>query len=55
MGADACLQCLSGLRGEVSAALGIPEVDLELSMGMSGDFEQAVCFSPDSLSTCEPF
>ena len=35
-------QCLSGLREEVSKELGIAAEDIELSMGMSGDFEQAV-------------
>lgn len=34
--------CLKGVRSEVSQALGLPEEDLELSMGMSGDFEQAI-------------
>lgn len=38
----ACLQCLSGLRAEIGKELGIPEDEIELSMGMSGDFEQAV-------------
>jgi len=34
--------CLQACRQEVSAALGIPASDLELSMGMSGDFEAAI-------------
>jgi uncharacterized pyridoxal phosphate-containing UPF0001 family protein len=29
-------------RDEVAAALGIPADEIELSMGMSGDFEAAV-------------
>lgn len=36
------VQILSDCRTEVCEALGIPEDQLELSMGMSGDFEQAV-------------
>lgn len=35
-------QCLKEVRSEVSKVVGLPEEDLELSMGMSGDFEQAV-------------
>ncbi|KAL4457402.1 hypothetical protein ABPG75_012267 [Micractinium tetrahymenae] len=35
-------QCLSDCRKAVAEALGLPEAELELSMGMSGDFEQAV-------------
>jgi uncharacterized pyridoxal phosphate-containing UPF0001 family protein len=34
--------CLMQCRAEVAKALGVPEDSLELSMGMSGDFEQAV-------------
>ncbi|KAL4441034.1 hypothetical protein ABPG77_010465 [Micractinium sp. CCAP 211/92] len=34
--------CLSDCRKAVAEALGLPEAELELSMGMSGDFEQAV-------------
>jgi hypothetical protein len=33
---------LSLCRERVAAALGLPADDLELSMGMSGDYEQAV-------------
>lgn len=36
------LKCLAECRTRVSQALQIPEDALELSMGMSGDFEQAV-------------
>ena len=36
------LQTLFECRQQVSKELGIPEEELELSMGMSGDFEQAV-------------
>lgn len=35
-------ECLSTCRAEVCAALGLPEGEVELSMGMSGDFEQAI-------------
>ncbi len=34
--------CLASCRAEVVAALGVATDSLELSMGMSGDFEQAV-------------
>ena len=36
------LQCLSECREKVCEALGLKAEDVELSMGMSGDFEQAV-------------
>jgi len=35
-------QALSNCRTNVCKALGVPEALCELSMGMSGDFEQAV-------------
>ena len=35
-------ESLSACRAEVCAALGLPEGEVELSMGMSGDFEQAI-------------
>jgi len=35
-------QALANCRSEVCKALGIPEEQCELSMGMSNDFEQAV-------------
>jgi len=34
--------CLSQCRKDVAEAVGMPESDLELSMGMSGDFEAAI-------------
>ncbi|KAG2486133.1 hypothetical protein HYH03_015226 [Edaphochlamys debaryana] len=34
--------CLAQCRAQVAAALGRAEADLELSMGMSGDFEAAI-------------
>ena len=44
-------QCLKEVRTEASKLLDIPEDDIELSMGMSGDFEQAVSMIT-SLHTC---
>eukprot|EP00899_Mesostigma_viride_P021263 jgi/Mesvir1/29138/Mv18435-RA.1 len=35
-------RCLSDCRRQVGSALGLLEQDLELSMGMSNDFEQAI-------------
>ncbi|KAK9902621.1 hypothetical protein WJX75_000378 [Coccomyxa subellipsoidea] len=35
-------QCLEACREEVCKALGLCAADVELSMGMSGDFEQAI-------------
>ena len=35
-------QALAALRDEVCRELDVPTKDVELSMGMSGDFEQAV-------------
>ncbi|PRW55987.1 proline synthase co-transcribed bacterial-like protein -like [Chlorella sorokiniana] len=35
-------QCLAECRSAVCEALGLPEAEVELSMGMSGDFEQAI-------------
>ncbi len=37
-----CAQSLAAIRDEVCRELGVPTKDVELSMGMSGDFEQAV-------------
>ena len=37
------LQCLERCRAELCSVLGLQPSQLELSMGMSGDFEQAVC------------
>lgn len=34
--------CLTECRAKVAEAIGVDEASLELSMGMSGDFEQAV-------------
>lgn len=36
------MQALANCKLEVCKALGIPTEQFELSMGMSGDFEQAV-------------
>jgi pyridoxal phosphate enzyme (YggS family) len=35
-------ECLAACRRAVAAATGFPEAELELSMGMSGDFEAAI-------------
>lgn len=40
---------LAACRTEVAAALGRPETELELSMGMSGDFEAAIEMGADSV------
>ncbi|PNW88015.1 hypothetical protein CHLRE_01g010848v5 [Chlamydomonas reinhardtii] len=37
-----CFICLSGCRDAVATELGLRPEQLELSMGMSGDFEQAI-------------
>lgn len=37
------IQALANCKLEVCKALDIPTEQFELSMGMSGDFEQAVC------------
>lgn len=54
------MQTLTEVRSEVAKKLGLQEEDLELSMGMSGDFEQAVSHPTDvalqaSLLTEKPF
>ena len=36
------MQCLAKCRKEIASALGLEEASLELSMGMSGDYERAV-------------
>lgn len=48
------MQCLAKCTAEVEAALDLPSGSLELSMGMSGDFEQAVLF-PLSVTLEDPF
>lgn len=40
------LQCLARCREEVCEALHLKQEDVELSMGMSGDFEEAVIAFP---------
>lgn len=39
------MQSLQDVRSEVCKLLGLLEDDVELSMGMSGDFEQAVSYT----------
>ena len=42
------MQCLAQCRKDIASALSLDEQSLELSMGMSGDYERAVsaCCSP---------
>lgn len=47
---DCGVQCLAACREEICNALGLSPSDVELSMGMSGDYEQAVSFSAVSVS-----
>lgn len=44
-----CMQCLEACREELCKELGLTTEDVELSMGMSGDFEQAVSSSLTSI------
>jgi PLP dependent protein len=46
------LQTLQHVRGEVCKLLGLSEDDVELSMGMSGDFEQAVRLFAKLICSC---
>lgn len=41
-----CLQCLAECREKVCKELRVDTTEVELSMGMSGDFEQAVSGGP---------
>lgn len=41
--------CLSDCRKSVAAALGVPESTLELSMGMSADFENAIAMGSTNV------
>jgi len=47
------LQCLAKCREEVCQALSLQLEDVELSMGMSGDFEQAVRLSAVDPCVCD--
>ncbi|KIZ03348.1 hypothetical protein MNEG_4609 [Monoraphidium neglectum] len=42
-------ECLAKCRDEVAAALGMSPDDLELSMGMSGDFEAAIAMGSTNV------
>lgn len=42
-------ECLSKCRDEAAAALGLSPGDLELSMGMSGDFEAAIAMGSTNV------
>lgn len=48
-GESSCFQTLSDCRVAVAAKLGVAEDSLELSMGMSGDFEAAIAAGSDSV------
>lgn len=48
-------QSLQEVRKEVCGQLGLSEEDIELSMGMSGDFEQAVSISSQPLACLHVF
>lgn len=47
-------QCLEGCRDEVCKELGLSPAEVELSMGMSGDFEQAVSLFATAAIKCWP-
>ena len=42
-------ECLRNVRSEVAAALGVAENTLELSMGMSGDYEAAIAMGSTNV------
>ena len=44
-----CFSALSAVQADVCTSLGIPKQECELSMGMSGDFEQAIEVRPSLL------
>eukprot|EP00743_Colponemidia_sp_Colp-15_P008883 GILK01009693.1.p1 GENE.GILK01009693.1~~GILK01009693.1.p1 ORF type:complete len:250 (-),score=38.85 GILK01009693.1:299-1021(-) len=44
-----CFQVLIDCRAQVSAALGLSPEDLELSMGMSADYEQAIAMGSSMI------
>ena len=44
-----CFDTLAACREAVAADLGVPSSSLELSMGMSGDFEAAIEQGSDSV------
>lgn len=48
------LQCLAKCRDDVCEALDLKHADVELSMGMSGDFEEAVRHA-GMYSVCDSF
>ena len=50
--AGTALQELTRCRDEVCTALELQPEDLELSMGMSGDFEQAVSGCSSGATAC---
>ena len=48
-GEMACFDTLAACRDAVAKEIGVEASTLELSMGMSGDFEQAVARGSDSV------
>jgi uncharacterized pyridoxal phosphate-containing UPF0001 family protein len=44
-----CFDALRDCRDAVASALGVPTEDLELSMGMSNDFEEAIARGSNSV------
>lgn len=46
------LQCLERCRQEVCEKLKLQPSDIELSMGMSQDYEQAVCCTGPQTADC---
>ena len=47
------LQCLERCRQEVCEKLKLQPSDIELSMGMSQDYEQAVCCTKSQAADCD--
>lgn len=48
-GEERCFEALRACRDAVAAELGLPPAELELSMGMSADFEAAIRLQSDSV------
>ena len=48
-GDERCFGALRDARDAAAAALSVPADSLELSMGMSGDFEAAIAAGSDSV------
>merc|ERR1711871_156589 len=48
-GAEECFEVLVKCREEVASGLGVDPLSLELSMGMSGDFEAAIALGSTNV------